>query len=256
MRSEKMSKSLMAVTLVLQLPLAAQANGGQPLTSGGETARPVQTEGQTVSPSSSEGLMLYGAVKKHSVIPDDNASANVSHSQLHGAANTDGASLQSEQAGADDLFKLALQKLANRQKLSSQEFRSLGVGVNGFEADQKFFQYIAKVTAVYEDSPADKAGIKVGDKLEEKRNPVYEARWKANPTQPLFQVSFEPVGARKDFTVLRDGEKIPITLYAMNMEDIKEPKIRRMWEKMVSRLGYPQGGDFLGTSLHNLSQVP
>jgi hypothetical protein len=63
------------------------------------------------SPVPAEGMMLYGSVKRHQSTADQN--------------RTD-AALQADQASADQspVFALALQKLAKRQKLSAEEYRS------------------------------------------------------------------------------------------------------------------------------------
>jgi len=155
--------------------------------------------------------------------------------------------------GSANVYAAAMQKLSKRQRLTAEEYRSLGIGTAGFEANQTFFQNTAKVIKVYRDSPADKAGVRVGDKmLMTEANPA-EAMERANPTQPLFQIKFKKVGVPVEITLLRHKEPVKMTLITMNIEDIEEPEIRKMFEKMVSELDYPQDGTFTGPSIHTLT---
>jgi hypothetical protein len=217
------SIALMTIALCTQLPLACSADD-----SGGQT--------------------LYGAAKRHEQ-PDATAAQSPTQN-LNASDNA--ATLQSEQA-APGVFTLAVQKLSKRQGLSAEEYRSLGIGTAGLEANQTFFQKTGQVSRVYKDSPADKAGIHVGEKLLLAEPDPDEARERANPTQPLFRIKFKKVGVPVDITLLRHRQPVKMTLITMNIEDIEEPEIRHMIEKMVSELNYPQEGTFSGPSIHDLS---
>lgn len=154
---------------------------------------------------------------------------------------------------APAVFHLAVRKLASKQRLSAEEYRSLGIGVAGFEAYQKFFQENGQITRVYADSPADKAGIRVGDKIVERNEgETVAAMEKANPMQPLVKITFKRVGQPVDVTILRNEQPVKITLNCMNVEDIKEKDARRMWEKTIRDLGFPDSGSYVGPSVKSL----
>ncbi|MCW5823756.1 MAG: PDZ domain-containing protein [Cyanobacteria bacterium TGS_CYA1] len=150
----------------------------------------------------------------------------------------------------DQLFRMAAEKLQNGYNLSADEYRSLGVGCVGYESYRKYFQNIAVVTAVYRDSPASKAGIKVGDKIVDNQKDNDFAH--ANPHIKQVQIRLAQAGAPIDITVLRDGKQEKVTLVRMNIEDIQETKYRKMWENTVRRLGFPKEGNYTGTSMRNL----
>lgn len=208
------SKSLIAAALCLQMPLAVRA----------QDAGPLQPE--TASMDVTTALQN----------PPQDATAAASAGDL-----------QSENADAH-VFKLAAQKLSTGVALSADEYRALGVGCTGMEADKPFFQDIAKVTVVYPGSPADKAGIRRGDEIinNEKDN----AQAVANPEIPQWQVKLGKAGTPIDLTFLRHGQPVTITLVRMNIEDIQDAKYRERWEKIVRDLGYQTEGTFNGTGHH------
>ena len=82
-----------------------------------------------------------------------------------------------------------------------------------------------------------------------------ESKERANPDVPLFRIKFKKVGTPVDITLLRHNQPVKITLITMNIEDIEEPSIRHMFEKMISELNYPQDGTYSGPSIHNLTPI-
>ncbi|MFN8550583.1 MAG: S1C family serine protease [Candidatus Obscuribacterales bacterium] len=152
------------------------------------------------------------------------------------------------------MFQLAAEKLTAGEELNAEEYRALGVGITGYEVYSKFFKNQGVVEAVYEDSPADRAGIKVGDKVTNLDiSQTVEDKARANPTQPLWSVAFKRVGVPVELTVVRHGKEIPMTLITYNIEDIKDPEIRHMFEQMISNLGFPKEGEFSATSMKELT---
>ncbi len=175
--------------------------------------------------------------------PDTNPSAQEYRTLLFGATE--------KRVDADDnAFRLAAEKLQNGYNLSADEFRSLGVGCVGYESYRKYFQNIAVVIAVYKDSPAARAGIRVGDKIVDNQKDNEFA--KANPHIKQVQIRLAQAGDPIEITVLRDGRPEKVTLVRMNIEDIQETKFRKMWENTVRRLGFPKEGNYTGTSMRNL----
>jgi hypothetical protein len=72
---------------------------------------------------------------------------------------------------------------------------------------------------------------------------------------PLWQVKFGQEGSLINVTVLRKDGPVKVTLARMNIEDIEEEHYRRQWERIISELGFPDEGTFVGTSLHSLEPV-
>jgi C-terminal processing protease CtpA/Prc len=176
----------------------------------------------------------------------NSAAATSGHTTLYGNARANA-------AVSDDTFNLALQKLKAGTKLSADEYRSLHVGCGGYEGYHVFFQKTTVITKVYKGSPADKAGICIGDRIIEEDQETAAAY--AHPTVPLWQVKFGQEGSLVTVTILREAGPVRVTLARMNIEDIEEEHYRRQWERIISELGFPDEGTFVGTSLHNLEQV-
>ena len=247
----------MAISLCLQLPPAVYAENGQLLKP--ETASmdvsgssnpitPTPTPTPTPAP---EHATLFGSARKHQDALQGEGTTDASQNPpLDAAASQNDVKLQAEKAAAD-AFKLAAQKLSTGQKLSAEDYRALGAGCAGYESDRTFFQNIAKVTIVYRGSPAEAAGIRRGDKVID--NAPDNAQAIAHPTVEQWTVSFDRAGTPVDVTVLRHGQPVKLTLIRMNIEDIQEDKYRHQWEQIIRELGYPKGGTFSGTSIHNLS---
>lgn len=143
-----------------------------------------------------------------------------------------------------ELYKIAAQKLRDGARLSSEEYRSLGAGCIGIESHRTYFQKVAIVTAVYKDSPAEKAGLRKGDKLIDNDHEDNEA--KSDPSVPRWKVVCGQAGASQEITILRHHKPVTVTLMRMNIEDIVEDKYRHEWERIVSMLGNPQRGNFTG----------
>jgi C-terminal processing protease CtpA/Prc len=222
------SSSLILVALSMQLlPLAVQANdAAQSRQAPSTSPDSAQSGAATVIPAA-EHTTLYGSARKHEKPPDAGTAETAAPSTPTDLSAVDNAAkLQSEKAAAD-AYALAVQKLSQGQKLSSEEYRSLDIGTIGMETDQKFFQKLGRITTVYADFPADKAGIRVGETEVDTEPDPMEERERANPTQALTQVKFNKVGAPVDVTLLRNGQQVKFTLITRNIEDIKEPKPAR-----------------------------
>ncbi len=208
----------MAAALSLPMPLAALADEGPALLP--ETAsldsEPVVRADSSTAPS--ESKPLQGGVRKRQVVP--------------------------EGADSSDLYSQAVKKLTSGIKLSAEEYRSLGAGCVGYESDRPFFQKIAIVSKVYPDSPADRAGIRKGDKLIDNDDSDEDA--KDHPEIPRWKVSCGQAGTQVEVTVLRHKKTINLTLTRMNIEDIADDDVRHEWEKLIATLGYPKEGEFSG----------
>jgi C-terminal processing protease CtpA/Prc len=212
----------------------------QPETASADSSTPaaITPAPQAAPPAQPNETLLYGSAQKK-LKKDD------------GSTDLQGETPTSDQ---EKLFNLAIQKLDRHEELTAEEYRSLSVGTTGMEVHQQYGELVGKVIAVYKDSPADKAGIEVGDTILNKRDKAAEKIWKQDPTKPLYEVQFNPVGFEKQVTVMRDDGPVTLTLVDMNIEDIKESRYRKVWEKLV-REGYPTKGVFIGPKLDNMAQI-
>jgi len=205
-------------------------------------------EGATLPASTPAPTFLYGRVKQRNQSLD--ASANTNAVDVKASVN-----LQAETA-AEAKIKLkaqAYKKLSQGFGLTTDEYRSLGVGCAGYESTRTFFQTKGKITAVYKNSPAAKAGIRVGETVIQD---AADDQAKADPTVPLWSVSLAKEGTPVNFMVVRHGHKESVTVLRYNIEDIEEPAVRAMWEKVVRDMGFPQEGTFTGRSMDTLQKSP
>jgi len=245
--NQRLSRSLFAAAVCLTLPLAVYADNTVALsleTAKLDTAQPGQSETSTIPDKSQT---LYGGVTKH-----DHLLGGSNNFDL-GTSKTD-ANLQTEKPASDaaSLYRLAVQKLQTGQELTSDEFRSLGAGCAGYESNRTFFQPIAKVSVVYRDSPAAKAGLRKGDKLLDVAD---DKDAKADPSIPRWSISCGQEGTTVELTVLRHGQQFKLSMIRWNIEDIKEADKRQLWEDTVRQLGYPKGGTYSGTNMNDLHLV-
>jgi len=213
--------SLLVVAMCVQLPLAARADDSAAQTTA-SSAAPMSDPATAASAPQT----LYGSVKKR----------------------------QNTETAANGLYALAAKKLSQGVQLSAEEYRSLGIGCAGLEATNTFFQKFGKVTDVYPGSPADKAGIRVGDKILAITDDKTAQKEQANPSVPLWDVTLDKEGTQQDVTIIRHGKSVTYNLTRINIEDIQDTTYRQRWEQIVSKLGYPEKGTFSGTSLDSIGQ--
>ena len=187
---------------------------------------------QMQSPARADGT-LYGGITKTEELPAPGTNYDIN--------------LQTEQP-AGDAYKLAVQKLSSGAKMTAQDYRNLGIGVNGIDAEKFANQKYAKIIRVYPGSPADLAGIRVGEKLVWKHDKDF---------RPGDHVSFtfKKDGEPMTVTVIRHGQPVDIPLICQNMEDIRVDRIRHEWEGVAQRLGYPDAGAYSGTNEYDLTKV-
>jgi len=256
----QISSAFIAVALCLQLPIASRADDAGtfvPETATMDTT-PSNSPGSDPATSTSAPMTLQGKVKKHLDPPDATGTtldANAAQTQpVDLGASANDAKLQPATATLEpfQLRAQAVKKFDAGLTLSADEYRSLEAGCAGYESDRTFFQDIAKVSVVYKDSPAEKAGIRRGDKIIDHPKDNDDAA-RGNPSQPREEVTCGRAGTPVDVTVLRNGKPETLTLVRMNIEDIQEPRYRRQWEQLLRQLGYPKEGSFSGTSLKKLT---
>jgi len=231
-------------TLQAETPLIDSGRLAQALTPADRAALPAEQSAGAAQPdeqatgtdqqeSKHSQLLTGGVEKKH------RSDANDPTQKLDGETSDDSANLKSESASTDQAtaYKLALQKVQSGAKMTSDDYRALGVGVIGYESTRTWFQNEAVVTAVYPGLPAYEAGIRVGDKILVKNVDDSDV---VDPTKPKWVFSCGIAGTGADFEVKqRDGQIHNVHLVRANMEDIPDLKLRRQYEHFVSETGAP-----------------
>jgi hypothetical protein len=120
--------------------------------------------------------------------------------------------------------------------MSPDQFRQLEHGVIGLDSTVTFGKQFPVVRECYATCPAALAGIKPGDLLFKANDHVFQpgegqaVTWKIIPGK---------AGTPVDITVLRDGQELTFHLIRMNIEDIKDDRIRTTYEMLLSALGPP-----------------
>jgi C-terminal processing protease CtpA/Prc len=223
---------LLTLLMCAQLPLAAYANGASEL----KSEAPSADASQASQVGAQASTMLTGEVHK----ADSSQDAN---------------SLQAETAskGTGAPYALALKKLAARATLTSDDYRSLGIGVLGYEADRTYYKKEGKVTAVYPGLPAAEAGIEVGDK--EIFANADDSKV-VDPTRPTWAFSSGIAGQPLDITIKHHGQLRNVHLVRMNMEDIPDANLRHTYERLVQKLGASPDATVESTDMPNSISAP
>jgi hypothetical protein len=136
----------------------------------------------------------------------------------------------------DDKNKWKFFTSAHKGKMSADDYRALQFGITGFLSVSFPFGRHAVVTELYPGCPAQAAGIRVGDKLIRANDHEFTPRDKQ---AEYWRILDGRAGTTVQITLLRKGELIAIPLIRMNIEDIPDRNIRRMFEHLVKRLGTP-----------------
>jgi C-terminal processing protease CtpA/Prc len=132
------------------------------------------------------------------------------------------------------VYNLAISKLVAREKMTSDDFRNLQMGMTGFELFRPWNKKYAEVTEVFPGCPAEQAGLEIGD-LIVSGDPSQNYKPK-DTTKPIWAFTGGKAGSVVNLKVLRDGEIIPISITRMNIEDVPDAKIRKFYENMAEKL--------------------
>ena len=120
--------------------------------------------------------------------------------------------------------------------MTAEEYRRLEYGIIGFNAELRFNVSGPVVTNVFPSCPAANAGIKPGDILVSAGDHTFQV---GDGQEVLWRV----VGGKADtavaISVLRDGVIRSFPLIRMNIEDIKDDRIRAYYENLLGRFGAP-----------------
>jgi len=130
-------------------------------------------------------------------------------------------------------YALALKKLSAGLDLSRDEYRSLGIGVLGYENVRPFYTREANIVAVFPGCPIALSGIEVGDVELEQH--VDDSKV-ADPTRPLWMFTCGVEGEALDLKIRHHGHVSMHHVVRMNMEDIPDEKQRLLYEQLVKKM--------------------
>jgi bifunctional DNA-binding transcriptional regulator/antitoxin component of YhaV-PrlF toxin-antitoxin module len=130
-------------------------------------------------------------------------------------------------------FEGAVKKLKAKADMTADDFRSLGIGTLGYEALLKGDS--SKVEKVFPGSPAEQAGIRKGDVVIRDADAAKDLA-QGRPTGSNYAVILRRAGSVDEVTVLRDKQPVTLQVTRMNIADIADDKVRKMWEKMILNL--------------------
>jgi membrane-associated protease RseP (regulator of RpoE activity) len=122
------------------------------------------------------------------------------------------------------------------RRWTSEDYRNLEYGIIGTVSTRRLFSKIDKITVVFPDCPAALAGIRPGDVIVQIADHVLKGK---DTQRTTWNVADGKAGTKVDYIVRRHGELITFNLTRMNIEDIRNNGIRRMYERMLRELGPP-----------------
>jgi hypothetical protein len=157
----------------------------------------------------------------------------VRHDQAGEPLSAGDAKRKSEEAQVSDSprrYKLS------GQKFSSEDFRKMEYGILGMVAVKLPFAAHYLVVKVIPGCPAAEAGIKPGDKQISTNGHV----WTSKDTRKTYwHISDGKAGTPVDLVLMRKGELVEFHLTRMNIEDVPNPSLRRLYENMLKHFGAP-----------------
>jgi C-terminal processing protease CtpA/Prc len=123
------------------------------------------------------------------------------------------------------------------RKMTSEDYRSLNYGILGMVTWRSIFSGKQTVTEVYDGCPAALAGIRPGDIEIQADDHVWT---RSDDQRSNWNIADGEAGTPIDIVIKRHGELLTFHLVRMNIEDIQNNSIRRMFERMLLRLGPPK----------------
>jgi len=130
----------------------------------------------------------------------------------------------------------ALFSFRSRQALSADDYRKMEYGILGIVGQKSIFSRYYTVTQVLPDCPAALAGVQVGDVQIQAGDHVFT---ESDSQGTYWRTMCGKAGTPVDIVVKRGDELLTFHLVRMNIEDIQNERIRRMYERMLSLFGPP-----------------
>ncbi len=119
---------------------------------------------------------------------------------------------------------------------TTEQYRKLDYGVLGIVAQKNVFSRFYTITEVLPGCPAALAGLQRGDIEISANGHVFTAQ---DDQRSYWRTVAGKAGTPVDIVVRRNGELINFHLVRMNIEDIENDRVRRLFERMLSSLGPP-----------------
>lgn len=128
------------------------------------------------------------------------------------------------------------------QKFSSEDFRKMEYGILGMVSVKLPLSTHYLVVKVIPGCPAAAAGVKPGDRQISTNGHVWTSK---DTRKSYWQISDGKAGTPVDLVLMRKSEMLQFHLMRMNIEDVPNPSLRRMYEKMLEHFGAPTSEDNL-----------
>jgi bifunctional DNA-binding transcriptional regulator/antitoxin component of YhaV-PrlF toxin-antitoxin module len=138
-------------------------------------------------------------------------------------------------------FEGAMTKLRAKADMTDDDFRNLGIGTLGYEALLTGPNNSSRVEKVFPGSPAEQAGIRKGDIVIRDADAAKDLA-QGRPTGSNYAVVLRRAGSVDEVTLLRDKQPVTLQVTRMNIADIADNKVRKMWEKMILNLSNAPDG--------------
>ncbi len=167
----------------------------------------------------------------------EEAAANASNNPLSSSAAAGEQNLAGQQPALDpSAFPRRTLFGFNSKPWTSEQYRKLEYGVLGIVAQKNVFSRFYTITEVLPGCPAALAGLQKGDVEISANGHVFTAQ---DDQRSYWRTVAGRAGTPVDIVVRRNGELLNFRLVRMNIEDIENDRVRRLFERMLSSLGPP-----------------
>ncbi|MBI2812090.1 MAG: PDZ domain-containing protein [Candidatus Melainabacteria bacterium] len=126
------------------------------------------------------------------------------------------------------------------RRWTTEDYRSLNYGILGIVMVRFPFSKAERITQLFPDCPAVQAGLRPGDVVVKIADHVLSGHETQKTT---WHTADGVAGTHVEYTVKRHGQLLTFDLTRMNIEDIQNDSIRRMYERMLRELGPPGSVD-------------
>ncbi|MBS1956074.1 MAG: PDZ domain-containing protein [Cyanobacteria bacterium SZAS-4] len=122
------------------------------------------------------------------------------------------------------------------RRWTTDDYRNLNYGILGIVMVRFPFSRAERITQLFPDCPAVQAGLRPGDIVVKIADHVLSGHETQKTT---WHTADGVAGTHVEYTVKRHGELLTFDMIRMNIEDIQNDQIRRMYERMLRELGPP-----------------
>jgi C-terminal processing protease CtpA/Prc len=126
------------------------------------------------------------------------------------------------------------------RRWTTEDYRNLNYGILGIVMVRCPFSRAERITQLFPDCPAVQAGLRPGDIVIKIADHVLSGHETQKTT---WHTADGVAGTHVEYTIKRHGELLTFDMIRMNIEDIQNDTIRRMYERMLRELGPPGAVD-------------